>query len=383
MGSNEQIALEIYQQMLDALKDVEEKEAIITIVNTLIEENGLSPDNTESVSPLEAGRKQPETGSTPICCPTCGSTHVVKNGSAYGKPRYRCNECRSYFGVSTGRVSQGSATSNQAWDTFIEGMLCNDTLTILSEKCHISLATAHAWRMKLFNHVGNSVEGKILTGIIQEDEFYLPASFKGNKKSVANLGIEQDYTDMIPDYKKYGFRDHPHQRGSQDKKRGLSRDKVCIATAIDEDRNVIGKPIGRGTVSSEGLGYAFDTRLNNLAILVTDKSKGGIKFAQDSGLSHVALDSKTESRYGQFNLQMVNALHSIIAEKAHSRSSFATKNAELYIMWEAWKLVNKPKRLSEKVDILKSLMVPGKETATTKQVRNLEFPKILQPIAHN
>jgi len=237
--------------------------------------------------------------------------------------------------------------------------------------------------MKLFSQVSNSVGGQILKGVIQEDEFYLPSNFKGNWKGAANLGITMDYSNVIPDYRKYGFRDYPHERGSQDRRRGLSRDKVCIATAIDDGKRVIGKPIGRGNVSREGLEYAFTDRLDEQAVLITDKSKGGIKYAESTGLAHFALDSKTESRKGQYNLQLVNALHSIIAEKAHSRSCFATKNAELYITWEAWKVLNRARSLSEKKESLKALVVPGKRVATIRQVKNRKLPQILHQISDN
>lgn len=168
---------------------------------------------------------------------------MVRNGSAYGKSRFRCKGCNSYFGL-TSKLTEGSRASAQKWDTFIEGMLYGDSLPMLSEKCNIELSTAHSWRMKLFSQVCNSTEGRILKGIIQEDEFYLSASFKGNWKGPLNLGIEKDYNTILPDYHKYGFREHPHKRGSQNRIRRLNRNKICIATAIDEGRNMIGKPVG-------------------------------------------------------------------------------------------------------------------------------------------
>jgi len=158
---------------------------------------------------------------------------------------------------------------------------------------------------------------------------------------------------------------------------------VCIATAIDDERSVIGKPVGRGNVSSDGLVYAFTSRLDQQAILVTDKSKGGVKYAQSTGIAHFALDSKTESRKGQYNLQLVNSLHSIIAEISHSRACFATKNAELYITWEAWKLLNRTRSLAEKKDILKTLVVPGKRAATMKEIRSWELPEVLRSVSAN
>jgi transposase-like protein len=378
----EQKALEIYQQLINTLEDVSEKAEIINIVNTLIEENGLSPAGEPKTS-LKMSRKKSESGSVSMICPKCGSTHVGKKGSAYGKSRFRCKDCNASFGLASGRLTAGSYTSEKSWDAFVEGMLCNDSLPVLSEKCNISLSTAHSWRMKLFSQVANSVEGRILKGVIQEDEFYLPSSFKGNWKGAANLGIDKDYSDVLPDYRKYGFRDFPHERGSQDRKRGLSRDKVCIATAIDDGRNVIGKPIGRGNVSSDGLEHAFSSRLDQQSILVTDKSKGGIKYAESTGLAHFALDSKTETRKGQYNLQLVNSLHSIISEISHSRSCFATKNAELYITWEAWKLLNRTRSLAEKKDILKTLVVPGKKAVTMQQIRSWQLPSILHQVSKN
>jgi len=377
-----QKALEIYQQLINTLEDVSEKAEIINIVNTLIEENGLSPAGEPKTS-LKTSRKKSESESVSMICPKCGSDHVGKNGSAHGKSRFRCKDCGAYFGPTSGKLTAGTYSSEKAWDAFVEGMLCDDSLPVLSEKCGVSLSTAHSWRMKLFCQVANSVEGRILKGVIQEDEFYLPSSFKGNWKGAANLGIEKDYTEVVPDYRKYGFRDYPHERGSQDRRRGLSKDKVCIATAIDDGRNVIGKPIGRGNVSCNGLDYAFTSRLDQQSILVTDKSKGGIKYAESTGIAHFALDSKTETRKGQYNLQMVNSLHSIISEISHSRSCFATKNAELYITWEAWKLLNRTRSLAEKKDILKTLVVPGKKAVTMLQIRSWELPSILHQVSDN
>ncbi|NCC91488.1 MAG: IS1595 family transposase [Spirochaetia bacterium] len=378
----EQKALEIYQQLINTLEDVPEKAEIINIVNTLIEENGLSPVG-EPKTTLKASRRKSEGESVSKTCPKCGSDHVAKRGSAHGKSRFRCKDCGASFGSSTGRLSEGSYTSEKAWDIFVEGMLCGDSLPSLSEKCGISLSTAHSWRMKLFSQVTNSAEGRILKGVIQEDEIYLPSSFKGNWKGAVNLGIEMDYTDVVPDYRKYGFRDYPHERGSQDRKRGLSRDKVCIATAIDDGRNVIGKPVGRGNVSSDGLEHAFSSRLDQQSILVTDKSKGGIKYAESTGLAHFALDSKTEARKGPYNLQLVNSLHSIISEISHSRFCFATKNAELYITWEAWKLLNRTRSLAEKKDTLKNLVTPGKKAVTMQQIRSRELPEVLRQVSES
>ena len=95
--------------------------------------------------------------------------------------------------------------------------------------------------------------------MIQEDELCLPSGFKGNWKRAANLGIDKEYAHVLADYHKYGSRDHPHGRGSKDRKRDLSRDKAFIAITIYDGQNVIGKPIGRSNGRSDGLHPAFSS----------------------------------------------------------------------------------------------------------------------------
>ena len=87
-------------------------------------------------------------------------------------------------------------------------MVCGDTLQDLADKCNISLSTAHKWRIKVFRTLLRYTEGERLRGTIQQDEWYLSASFKGNKRALSNLGVEDDGV-RIPDYERYGFDGHP------------------------------------------------------------------------------------------------------------------------------------------------------------------------------
>ena len=139
----EQKALEIYQQLINTLEDVSEKAEIINIVNTLIEENGLSPAG-EPKTPLETSRKKTESRSVAMVCPKCGSGHAGRNGSTHGKSRFRCKDCGAYFGPTSGKLTEGTYSSEKFWDAFVEGMLCDDSLPVLTEKCSISLSTTHS-----------------------------------------------------------------------------------------------------------------------------------------------------------------------------------------------------------------------------------------------
>lgn len=383
------ISLEIYQTLVDMLKDHQDKaEDIIDTVNKLIEENGLKPAN-DSHEVACAPIKKPKKVKMVEVCPHCGSAHIVSNGSSRGQKRYVCRSCGKSFSVNTGKISTHKDAEDK-FDKFLRGMINGDTLKRLSEDCGIALPTAYNWRHKVLDIIKDSESTKVLSGVIQEDEIYLIPSFKGNKTAYLNKIDENspNYEEFqekaaleVPDYEKYGYREHAHKRGrhgQKGKKRGLSSDKICCATAIDEGRNVIGKPIGRGNVSSEGLDYAFSEKIEPTAIFVTDKSSGGSAFAQDKEFAHVALKSDTEARTGKYNLQLINSFHSNVRQIVTTSKAFATKYSEEYISWYGWLALNRDKTTDEKVEMIRGLRYRTADDAKTySDLRSRELPKIL------
>jgi transposase-like protein len=357
-------------EIINSIPDEKGKNEVIDIVN-----EDLSKDPALRTI-ARIGRVEKRLLLRPAC-PHCGSEDVVANGSVHGIKRYVCKLCKKSFGSSTDTVHKASK-SNWAWDRFLEGMVCGDTLEQLSEKCGISLSTTHSWRIKLFRQLHNSNAGIILQGVIQEDECYLSASFKGNKKALKNMGQDINEETIVSDYMRYGFRNYCHMRGGSDRARGLSRDKVCIATAVDSERKIIGEPACRGNVSSSGLQIVLEGRLDPSVVLVTDESKGGKAFAEENGIAHVSLNSKKESWSSKaYNLQQINSVHSLISYVSHSRRSFATKYASDYITWIAWMSLNNDKNIEEKMKILKNLKVVGKPAPLIAEVKATKFPKNL------
>ena len=54
-----------------------------------------------------------------------------------------CKACKRSFGFNYGNATYQSNHSDMKWDKYLEGMICSDTLEQLSQKCDISLFTAH------------------------------------------------------------------------------------------------------------------------------------------------------------------------------------------------------------------------------------------------
>lgn len=106
-------------------------------------------------------------------------------------------------------------------------------------------------------------------GVVEMDETFIPLSYKGN-------------------HKKSGFvMPRPsRKRGKQIKKRGISNEQVCIATAIDRNGNIILEPICTGRISHYDLESLYKGRIDNNSIICTDSHKSYIQFAKNLSLDH-------------------------------------------------------------------------------------------------
>ncbi|WP_320127450.1 IS1595 family transposase [uncultured Sphaerochaeta sp.] len=367
--------IEAFVAYIESLETNEERNAVIDEIN-----DQLKKKETKTIA-----RYPVQTGTTLILesdgphCPHCGSSHVVSNGSVKGKRRYVCKDCNRSFGKTTGTLSYANKSGNDTWIAFLEGMLKGNTLEQLALKCSISLGTAHIWRHKLFRQLMNSQEGTSLKGIVQEDEYYVTASFKGNKGATKNLNSNRESKQTEPDYAIYDFPGHPRRRGRASELKEFGAEGICVATAIDQDQTVIGKPAARGKLKANAMTGFFDGKLSEGIILVTDKKKGGKIFAEQNQIAHVILDQNKETSYGTtYNRQQIKSIHLQINKLCHSRRSFATKYCEGYVTWIAWNTIMKDKPIQEKVDILNNLVTVGKSTPSRADISNTPFPTELR-----
>jgi len=358
-----------------------EKNLIIEQINSQI---APEKDNKNTNS-KQASNRLINTFSTSkaTICPHCGSLAIVKQGKAKGNQRYRCKKCRKYFSTSTGSITYNSKTDKTKWELFLAGIIHDHTNKELSEEAGISESTAHIWRHKIMAAIMTKTHNTTLNGVIEADEFYCKASFKGAKKEYKfrfNKNNDFQVIQKTPDYELYGFTSS--QKRSKDKqKRGLSRIQVCIPTALSEDNQFCGKPAGLGNVSSQELEKTYLKNFSPGVTYVTDKSPASISFAKDYSLSHIDLKAGKESRFGStYNLQKINSFHSKLDRRAQSNRNYATKYAEEYMSWMAWLLREKEKSSLEKVSDLLSLINVGSDTATWEQVKNTEFPSELRNV---
>jgi transposase-like protein len=275
------------------------------------------------------------------CCPHCSSHHVVRNGFVRGKQRYLCQECGRTFGQTTGSVRYKSKHSKETWETYLEAFALRLPLRDAAGRCGIALSTAFFWRHKILDALSNGKNGLLLSGQVQEDETYIQDNFKGNCNAENNLGTRQKQ-ERSPAYKTHRVTGHRHKRGKATHTRGLSKQKICVPCAIDEQGRTLSKAAGRGMVQPAHLSFALSSHLDDDVVMVTDKSRASQEFCDLNSLPVVQLKAgiKGCEVRGRYNLQKINNLHSRLKGLLAPFRGVSTKYLDNYLAWNGFEAEN-------------------------------------------
>ena len=261
------------------------------------------------------------TDTTRHFCPHCGSVHVIKKGHKNGKQRYFCKDCGKCFNETVGTVAYKSKYNYEVWERYVECMLFGYTLRRTAEIVGIHYKTAFYWRHKVMGSLSEVLDGRLsLSGVVEADETFFPLSYKGNHKSSKTFKMPRK----------------PHKRGQSIKKRGLSKEQVCVACMVDNYDGYQADIAGLGRIATRQL-----EALNHLkdgTTLVTDKCSAYRKYAQKHGFDLVQLKAGKEYKRGSFTLAHINAFHTGLKRFVRGFVGVSTKHLPNYLHWKIWLL---------------------------------------------
>ncbi|MDE6289751.1 MAG: hypothetical protein K2L64_03215, partial [Ureaplasma sp.] len=193
----------------------------------------------------------------PKKCYFCSSTKINIHSSKNQNTRYRCKECKKTFSQNYNSFFYRTKKDKYSkFLEFIELFIIGTTLEQCANKLKITLKTAFFWRHKLLclisSYYEHSLKNSKLSNLIQIDEKYGTVCRKGRKKvnNPRKRGYSTSYSTEL-------------------KKRGLSRDKYCLCTSVDENDKYSFKILGFGKPSKKSLiQYAKQNfNLNNSQII--------------------------------------------------------------------------------------------------------------------
>lgn len=253
-------------------------------------------------------------------CPRCGSAAVVKKGkSKNGEQRYLCRGCGRTFGMGSERILGTSRLPKETWMAYAECFVLMLPLRECARRCRVCLKTAYTMRHRLIECLSAySPSFRVERGCGCElDETYFPESFKGNH-------AKGSFTMPRPS----------RHRGKQVHRRGLSRERICVMTGVNDSNETFLEVTGRGALSRERAMDALRGRIAAGSVVATDRAAVYVGvLAELEVAAHAAYDPKDRSG-GTIN--RINTVHSLLGAFMEPFKGVSTKHLDAYLAWFRW-----------------------------------------------
>lgn len=257
-----------------------------------------------------------------IRCPRCGSFDVISYGrTKRGRPRRKCNACGRTFSLTTGTVMFSRKLKIKKLRAMINLMLNDTKLKAIADSVGIAPSTAYLWRMKIYTAARKIRDGALLSGRVWIDEKLIP--------------VNRGQIWRKPDGKK---------------PRGVSRNQVCVACAVDGEGNRYAEVAGKGHISSLQCLKTYGKHIAKGSALVHD----GI-FSHDALVARIGGRSevhKSTTREAHEKLQPVNSFIAEIERYLVVHPGLRTEYLDLYCAWVAFKASITAEKMKDKIDEL-------------------------------
>lgn len=236
-------------------------------------------------------------------CPSCGFPDCSRDGKTpAGRQRWRCPRCGEAFSALTGTVLESSNKELPVWERFITCMCYNAPVDLAAEVCGIAHTTAFEWRHRVFATVDGYQDRLVLRGRVWIDELYLTDS---------DIVRSADY---VP-------------------KRGLSKNKICIAVAIDAYKNAVVAICGHGKPSSRRIRDALLSHIAPGSVIVHDMEKAHMSLVRAAKCTDEAYKADVKDPVYLEAMELVNNLCSWLRRYLFRFPGMKKGNLQSYLNW--------------------------------------------------
>ena len=226
-----------------------------------------------------------------IKCIYCGYDLVYGHGkTSSGRQRYECQICGSTFSIIYFWCFKKMKHNYYSkFLDFIQCMIDGKSIKQSSKTCKISVITAYRWRHRILNAINEFYSSvNQISGKIQLDETY----FKDCAKGSWTVGKGKEKRNVFEEK----FNRKPRKRGKEYNLkgvRGLSKNLVCISTAINDKNDIVIANLGFGRPTTESLIEAYKNKIINpeKTTIVTDGDNAYPLFVKELGCTHIPLKS--------------------------------------------------------------------------------------------
>lgn len=229
-------------------------------------------------------------------CPLCGCTRIGGCGTdGNGVRRRRRHDCGKTFTPMTGTIFQGHKLPVSDWCEFLLQTFSYESINGMMRGNRRSETTLPYWVAKLFLVLDGIRDGVVLSRDVQIDEKYYPIA----------RADERLNTD-----------------GSR--KRGLSKNKLCIAIGCDDAGRSVFIPCGMGKPGKARAWEAYGVHIKEGAFLTHDMEQAHSAVVDRLSLRSVTYNSKVISALPDRNnpMRQVDRLCFLLETFLNAHSGF-------------------------------------------------------------
>ena len=288
-------------------------------------------------------------------CKRCGCK-LYKNGKTKtGIQKYICSGCKITFSATTDTIICHSKLPFEIWSNIIDNLLDGFSLRKIAEENNISLLTSFRLRHKVLCALQQFIDNIKLSGEIQSDEKYFSINLKGTKPS------------NMPRFSK-------KRTSTKSSCRGISHHKVCVASSIDENDNLMLKIVGLGRCTTKMLENSLGQKINKAKSVITDSASAYQQFCKDNKLILHAIPSGFHSD-GIYNIAEINGVHSQLETWLTKFRGVSTRHFQEYLNWFVYVFIMKKRFMLNKIKTESySKILTNDNYIKSKDIFNIKMP---------
>ena len=230
-------------------------------------------------------------------CPKCQCKDVNKNGKSNGRQRYICKRCRTSFDEFTMSPFSNTKLGLDKWIKYCELMILGLSIRKCAEEVGVGVKTSFYMRHRILDVINLSLKNDKVEGIVEVDECFIKESFKGNHSKSTTFVMPRN----------------PRKRGkgkNDKKKRGISKEQICIETAIDRKGNILMSAVCNGRITTNQIINFFDNKICEDATFCVDSHKSYMAIKDKLNIELKQVPRGKSMIDSVYHLQHINALHS-------------------------------------------------------------------------
>lgn len=255
-------------------------------------------------------------------CPYCGSKEIVKNGFYKNEiQRFLCKTCKKKFSPLTNTIFEGKKIPISEWIEYLIHLFEFHSVKTSSRDNRNAEITGRYWLTKVFNVLKDIQKDVILEGRIYLDETYFSVS-----KS----------EEIIKKGKKI---------------RGISRNKIGVGVAFDENGNYLLLVEYTSKPSDKSTWNTFGEHIKEKSHLIYDGERSHGILIRNLNLTSEIYSTKDTIGLDDKNnpLDPINEIHSLSKHFMRTHGGYNRDNLQDW-MNLIWFILSKPKNRYEKID---------------------------------